>query len=241
MRQYGNQMFPQGTDGAGYGAENPSNYGSGNLGGTNNNFNLGGAMLGSGIGGLASMLFGGGQSPMDAANQYMNQMPSAIGQYMDPYMNAGIGAMGNLQGQYGNLMSNPGGMLNQIGSSYHQSPGFQFALKQAMMGANQGAAAGGMAGSPMGQQQNMGIATQLGNQDYYNYLQKALGMYGKGLQGEQDLAGTGMQAGTNMSNVMANQLQEQAAMAYQNQAAQNQAQGSIFGDIGAGLGAFFGG
>jgi hypothetical protein len=197
-------------------------------------FNFGGAMLGGGLAGL----LGGQKSPASAANPYLSQMPGDVGQYMDPYMQAGQNALGSLNGQYSNLLNNPGGVLNQIGSSYHQSPGFQFALHQALMGANQASAAGGMAGSPLGQQQNMATATQLGNQDYYNYLNKAMGMYGQGLQGEQGLAGLGMQGSTNMSEIISNMLAQQAQNAYQGQAAQNAAQGGMFGDIGAALGSF---
>jgi hypothetical protein len=195
------------------------------------NFNMGGAMLGGGIAGLLGGLFGNQTSPASAANQYMNQMPGAISPYMSPYMQAGGQALGNLQGQFGNLMQNPGGMMNQIGSQYHQSPGFNFALQQALHGAGMGAAAGGMAGSPMAQQQNMGVATGMANQDYYNWLGNAQNMYGMGIHGAEGLAGMGMQAGTNMSNVIANQLSQQAADAYQQQAAQNQAQSGMFGDI----------
>ena len=178
----------------------------------------------------------GGTAPSDAANQYLNQMPGQILPYMSPYLNAGSQSLGSLQNQYGQLLNNPGGMINQIGQNYHQSPGFQFALKQSLMGANNASSAGGMAGSPMSQQQNMGLATQMGNQDYYNWLGQATGMYNQGLQGQQGLAGLGMQAGTNMSNVIANQLAQQASNAYANQQSQNSQNSNIWGDV-AGVGA----
>lgn len=197
-------------------------------------FNPMGMLGGAGIGGMIGSLFGG--SPSGAANQYLNQLPGAISPYMQPYMQAGGQAIGNLGQQYGNILSNPGGALNQIGAGFHQSPGFQFALNQAMRGAGQAAAAGGMAGSPAAQQQAMQTATQLGNQDYYNWLNQATGLYGQGLQGEQGLAGLGMQGATNMSNLIANQLQNQAAMAYAGQAAQNQGMGDIGSMLGGALG-----
>jgi len=196
---------------------------------------LGGGLLGSGLG---SML--GSQNPASAAMPYeqqaMNQMPG----YYQPYMQAGQGALGNLEGQYSNLLSNPSGVMNQIGASYHQSPGFQFALSQALRGANQGAAAGGMAGSPANQQQNMATATQLGNQDYYNYMNKALGMYGQGLQGEQGLAGMGLGASTGLGQNMADILNNQAMMQYAGTQQQNQNNASGIGGILGGLGSLAG-
>lgn len=205
----------------------------------------GAGQAGAGGGALLAGLFGNTQDPAGAANQYLNQIPGQVNPYFQPYSQAGQQALGTLQGQYSNLLSDPGGMLNKIGAGYHQSPGFQFALQQALQGAGHGAAAGGMAGSPMQQQQNMGIATQLGNQDYYNWLDQARSMYGAGLQGEQGLAGGGLEAGTNMARLIEAQRGMQAALAYQQAQAQNQAQGDIWGDIGGlaggAAGAFFSG
>lgn len=220
------------ASGLGSGNGPASTGGFGSTGG----FNFGGSMVGGGIGGLLGSLFT--SNPADAANPYLNQLPSAVGHYMEPYSQAGSAMLNPLQQQYGQLTSNPGGMMNQIGSNFHQSPGFQFALNQALTGANRAAAAGGLAGSPSNQLQNMQTATQMGNQDYYNWLGNALGMYGQGLHGMQGMAGLGMQGATNMSNVIANQLAQQAAMAYQQQAQQNQGIMSGFGALGSLVGGF---
>lgn len=197
---------------------------------------LGATGLGAGLGGL----FGGNSNPADAANPYLQQIPGAISPYYNPYMNAGNQALPQLQGQYNNLLNNPGGFLNQIGSQYQQSPGFQFALQQALKGSNQAMAAGGMAGSPEAMQQAEQVGTQLGNQDYYNWLQQATGMYGQGLQGEQGLAGMGFGAASGMADQVAQALAQQGAYAYQGQAAQNQASGSNFGNILGGAGMLLG-
>lgn len=193
------------------------------------------------IGGGLAGLFGDYNSPADAANQYLNQIPGQAGQYLDPYLQAGQQSLGPLQQQYGELLGNPGQKLNQIGGSFQQSPGFKFALEQALGAANRSAAAGGMAGSPMSQQQNMGIATGLANQDFYNWLQGATGLYGKGLEGQQGLAGMGQRTAQSMSDLIAQQLAQQAANKYQETAAKNESSpfGSILGGIGSLLGAFF--
>lgn len=242
---YYNDMFPNGTGGygGGYGGGNAlgSQYGGSDNGGSSGGFGLDdylqSGMIGGALGSIASGLMGmGAENPSQAAMPYeqnaLNQLPG----YYQPYINAGQGALTNLQGQYGQLLNNPGGMLNQIGSSFHQSPGFQFALRQAMMQGNQSAAAGGMAGSPMGQQTNMGIATQMGNQNYYNYLQKALGMYGHGLQGEQGLYGIGAGAANNLGTNMSDIYNNMAQIAYAGQNQQNKNQGSGAGGMMGGIG-----
>ena len=187
--------------------------------------------IGAGIGGL----FGGGRSdPSKEANKYISQIPGKTSPYFQPYFNAGKDMLPNLQQQYFGLMNDPGGMLNKMGASYQQSPGFQFALNQALGAAGRGAAAGGMAGSPMHEQENMGIATGLANQDYYNWLGQATGLFGQGLQGGQNIANMGQQAGQNIADMIAQSLAQQGAYKYQGQAAKNAANpwGNVFGGVG---------
>lgn len=202
-------------------------------------------MLGSGASGIGSGLMGlfgsGGNSPGNAANQYLNQIPGQTGQYFDPYINAGRDQLPGLSSQYGQLMNDPGGRLNQIGEGYHQSPGFKFALEQALGGANRSAAAGGMVGSPASQQQNMGIATGLADQDYNQWLEHATGLYDKGLQGGQGLANMGLQAGSQQANMIAQMLAQQAQTAQQEQQRKNESRGSAFGNLAGGLGSLAGG
>lgn len=203
--------------------------------------------MAAGIGGLgaglAGLLGGGAQNPYDSASQYYNQIPGYLKQYLNPYMQAGQGAMGQLQGQYGQLINDPTAMMNKIGAGYQQSPGFNWQMQQAMGAANNAAAAGGMAGSPQHQQQAQTVATGLANQDYYNYMDKGLSQYGMGLQGLQGINAMGYGASNSMAQGMAGSLMNQGNLAYSGQASQNQAQGQMYGDIFGGLGALasFGG
>jgi len=190
----------------------------------------GAGLMGAGIGDL----FSDYKNPADAAMGDMGQIPGQINKYLSPYIQQGQAQYGNLNNQYNSLMNDPGGRVNQIGQSYHQSPGFQFALQQALQGAGHAAAAGGMAGSPQHEQQNMGIATQLGNQDYNNYLQNAMGMYGQGLEGAQGMYNTGAQMGQSAGEDMASYFANRAKLNYEGQNAENQHQGG-------GMGALFGG
>jgi hypothetical protein len=197
-------------------------------------------MIGAGAGGAIGAGFGSmmsdWQNPADAASPYFNQMPAQLKQYFSPYIDAGNKALPQLQGQYGSLMSNPGGKVNEIGAGYHQSPGFQFALQQALQGANHAAAAGGMAGSPQHEQENMGLATNLANQDYNQWLQNALGLYGTGLQGSQGLYNTGAESGMRLGENLASVLANRAKLAYEGQNAENQQEGGEWGSLMSGIG-----
>lgn len=189
-----------------------------------------------------SNLFKGGKNPADSAMPYLNQIPGQTSQYFDPYINAGKNALPNLQGQYDQLLNNPGGKLNDIGQNFQQSPGFKFAMDQAMQAAGHAAAAGGMAGSPQHEQQNMGVATDLANQDYYNWLTGATGLYNQGLQGKQGLAAGGLQAGTSMADMIAQTLAQQANLKFQGNRQQNQNKNDLWSNAfklgGSALGAF---
>jgi hypothetical protein len=191
----------------------------------------------AGLGGIGAGLyglFGQNNNPAEAAMPYINQIPGAVAPYLQPYSQAGQQAIPTLQGQYGDLLNNPGAKLNQIGANFQQSPGFKFALQQALQGAGHAEAAGGMAGSPEHEQQNMALATNLGNQEYYNWLNPATQMYQSGLQGTQGLASGGLQAGSSVADMIAQALAQQGAYAYQGAAGQNTAQN-------AGIGNLFGG
>jgi hypothetical protein len=125
------------------------------------------------------------------------------------------------------LIRDPSGRLNQIGAGFQQSPGFQFALQQALQGAGHASAAGGMAGSPQHEQQNMGLATNLANQDYYNFMDRALGLHGQGLQGMQGIAGMGLSAGKSLSDLIAQALAQRGAYEYAGNASQNAGLGGL--------------
>lgn len=193
-------------------------------------------MVGAGLGGLMSNW----TNPSSKAMPYMNQIPDMLKQYLSPYINAGNQALPGLQDQYGKLINDPGARMNEIGASYKQSPGFQFSLDQALQGANHAASAGGMAGSPQHEFQNMNIASNMASQDYNNYLSNALGMYNTGLQGNQSIYNTGAQTGMSMGEDLASVLANKAKLAYEGQNAENQQSGGIWGSLGGGIGSLAG-
>lgn len=184
---------------------------------------------------LPNMLF---NDPSKGAGNYLNQVPGAISPYYQPYVNAGQSQIPGLENQYNGLMNNPGDIISRIGQGYQQSPGFKFQLGQGESAINNAQAAGGMAGSPQHQQQAGELANNLANQDYYQYMDKALGQYDVGLQGSQGLFNTGYGASNDMATSLANMLMSQAGLKYAGQANKNQQIGGLFGDA-AGLAGLF--
>lgn len=201
---------------------------------------MGAGAFGSGLG---SIFGSSGDNPYNAANKYLQQIPGAIGPYYNPYINAGREALPGLMQQYGNLINDPSSVMNKIGAGYHESPGYQFQFQQGMNAANNAAAAGGMSGTPAAQYNAANMATGLANQDYYNYLHNALGQYGLGLSGEADINQMGYNAADQYAGALGAGLMNQGNLAFSGAAAQNQAQGSGWGNILGGIGALgaFGG
>jgi hypothetical protein len=183
----------------------------------------------------------GYKNPADAAMPYLEQIPGAISGYYDPYIQAGQQALPQLQQQLAALLSSPGQVLGGIGADFQQSPGYEFSVNQQVDAAKRAAAAGGMGGSPAAQWDAMQRAEQLAGTDYYNYLDRALGLYGTGLSGTQGLSTQGLQAGQSFADQLASVLGSQAQLAYSGQQGQNQAAGGILGGLGSIGGAIAGG
>lgn len=216
---------------------------------------MGGMMFGGGLGQLLGM-----KNPSNSAMPYLNQIPGMMQNYYNPYISAGQNAMGQLMPQYQNMMANggtlnnqysqlvndPTHMMNQIGSTYHQSPGYQWQVDQATKAANNAAAAGGMLGSPAEQQQLAQNVNGLANQDYYHYMDQGMNSYGQGLQGMQGMFNQGLQgmqginemgygASNSLAENIAQAMMSQAMMKYAGQANQNQSQGGGLGSMLGGI------
>lgn len=189
------------------------------------------ASLGAGIAGLFN-------NPGDSALNYLDKFQGQVTPWFNPYIDAGKLALPQLQEQYGNLINNPTAMMNQIGSSYKASPGYQWQVNQATNAANRAGAASGMAGSPMEQQKLAQTVTGLANQDYYNYMNQGLNQYQQGLAGLSGLAGYGLNAGTSLADVLQRNAQAQSQAAYAGTANDDMGIGSLIGGIGA-IASFF--
>lgn len=188
-----------------------------------------GGQLGGGIGSLFSSMYG--KNPADVAQGYLNQIPSTVSPYYQPFIGAGTQALGNLQGQAGQLTGQTGDVYNRLASGYRESPGFKFALEQALDAGKHAAQAGGMAGSPMHQQQAMDLASTLASRDFSDYMRNQMGLYGMGYQGLGDLTKMGAGMSGDLASGLANILGSQAQYGYAGQAARNQGMASGIGDI----------
>jgi hypothetical protein len=178
-----------------------------------------------------SELFHGGKNPADEAMPYLNKIPGAVSPYYQPYINQGQQANQNLIGQYGQLINNPGDKFSQLGQGYKESPGYQFKLNQALQAGNNASAAGGMAGSPMHQQQSMQTANDIASQDYNDYINHILGLYGYGLQGQQHLGDQGYEASRGYGDILGSNLAQQGQLAYEGQAGQNANRSGLFNNL----------
>ena len=174
--------------------------------------------------GAAFNLFGHkGKSPASAANKYLSQIPGQAHQAYDPYVQAGQGAMTQQQEQIKNLFG--GQTQNMLGESFKESPGYQYALKQALEAGNNAAAAGGMLGTPAHEQQNMEIGQGLASKDFNDYMNRQQDLYKTGFSGNQDINHMGLDANKQIMDLISQVLAQQGSNAYNTQAGKNAGQG----------------
>jgi len=181
--------------------------------------------------GAIAHLFNGGSDPSKQADKYYDRIPDTLKQYLNPYVTAGQGAMGDLTKQYSDLMSDPGSILARIGKGYSASPGFEFAKNNGLNSINNAAAAGGMMGSASHQQDAGELSTNLANQDYGNYMKQAMGLWGKGLEGKEHINDMGFDASKSLAENLAQAMMSQGNLAYAGQASRNKARGDMFSDL----------
>jgi len=180
------------------------------------------------FGDIGNFLWGGNDAAQQAGNYY-NQIPDILKQYLKPYADRGNAVYPQLQGQYDQLLKDPGGLLNKLGQGYQESPGYQFQLNQTLNAGNRASASKGMLGSPMQQQQAQQTASQFARQNFNNYLSHALGLYGQGLTGKQNIYNMGFGASSNLGENLSNALMSQGNLAYSTAANQNQSNQQLLG------------
>jgi len=131
----------------------------------------------------------GEQKSSDALNQ-------AIGQF-SPYQQTGAAA--------NSMVANALGLNGAAGNAaaqgaYQASPGYDWAVNQAMQGVNRAAAAGGMSASGNAMIAAQDRAKQLANQDYTGWLDRIIGQSAQGLSA----AGGAAQGWGNLANLFQN-------------------------------------
>jgi hypothetical protein len=175
-----------------------------------------------------------GKNPATAANNTIGQIPGQVKPYYQPYMDSGKTALNNLQGQNTSLLN--GTKQNELGAGYKESPGYQYALQQALQAGNNASAAGGMSGTPQHQELNMDAASGLASRDYNNYMDRQNNLYNTGYGGTQNLNAQGYDANNQMGTTQANVTGQQGAYNFMGQQGQNQGQQQGMSNIFSGLG-----
>lgn len=194
---------------------------------------------------ILDKLFGPKKDPMKEAGQYLNQIPGVGHDAYDPYISMGQNAGSNIQSEFERLLSDPTAFINKLMEGYKPSEGYQFQRDelQKLMGNN--SAAGGVAGTPYDTNQQGEQIQGLLSKDMQQYLENALGVYGKGLTGEQGLFDTGFNASKGLGDLLGNNLAAEGGLAFQG-AQQNNADRTglislLAKALGTGIGAFSGG
>lgn len=175
------------------------------------------------------------KNPASAAMPYLQKIPSTITPYYQPYIDKGNQALSDTFAQYSKLISNPGGVLNDFGKDYQQSPGYEWTSSQATGAANNSAAAGGMLGTPQNQEQSAEAAGHVADEDYWNYMQNVFGLYTQGLSGEQHVSDTGYKASSSLADDLGKNLQSESGLAFNGAASQDKANSDFLGSLLSGI------
>ena len=188
---------------------------------TSNNPNYGG------IWDAISRIMSGGKggvdfnNPANAAMPFFDQIEGKISPYYKPYQQAGNQALPELQKRYMELLSDPSAFMKKISGGFQASPGYQYNVDQATGAANRAAAAGGMLGTPAEQAELAKTVHGLADQDYGQYMDRALGLHSQGLQGLEGINEKGYRANDTMANNIASILATKGNLAFSGAQQQN--------------------
>lgn len=193
----------------------------------NNRYTIGGL-----ISGLGSQFTGDSSAPyeqgMNSGNQYYQEGIDT----QKPFYNAGIGAIPQYQ-DYLSQMRNPSSFINNLMGQYSESPWAKIQQKKAIEANNNMASAAGLVGSTPWQQSGEQYARDISAADQNQWLQNVLGVntqYGGGLN---NIMNYGFNAGNIMSQLFGKQADMNANMAYNREAAGQNDNSNLWGNIGS--------
>lgn len=189
-------------------------------------------------------LLGTNEDPAKAANKYLSQIPGVGKQYYNPFIDRGARAGNLLEGEYGKLLD-PTAFMDSIMGKYKMSEGAKYQTDQLGRGIGATAAAGGFAGTPEHQKEYGEMADKIMSGDMQQFLQNALGIYGKGLSGEEGFNQQGYDASSALADLLGGTLASQGTMAFQGTQQKNANNQALFSALAkalaTGAGAAFGG
>ena len=191
---------------------------------------------------MFSSWMSGGANPADAAMPYLEQIPSTITPYYQPFIDTGATAGQNAQTQYASMTNDPTAYYNQIMSGYNESDSYKLQQQEMTDAAENTAAASGMSGTEYDQQRQQEITQGLLSADMDKYFKEVMGIESGGLKGEQAMYETGYKASDTLASMLAKNLSEEAGLEYKGTAYENAANpfSSMMNMFAQGLGAYYG-
>jgi len=193
--------------------------------------------------GILDGLFGGGNknNPMDAANEYLDQIPGVAHEGYDSYIDAGKDASGKTKDTYESLMNDPQAFISKLMENYQESDAYKYQSDKLGKQMGNTAAAGGIAGTPLDQMNQAEGIQGLMSKDMQQYLQNALGVFNTGLSGEEGVATRGYDASGKLTDAVGGALNQQGGLAFQDAQQKNKNKGDMWSMFGKALGAGVGG
>jgi hypothetical protein len=161
-------------------------------------------------------------------------------QYLEPYINRGNEAYGNINPIQTQMAKDPAAFLENIMKNYTPSRSYQLHRDEAQRAAGNTAAAGGMRGSLQDIENESRLTDVLLGQDMQDWLQNVLGIQTRGEAGLGHTADTGFNAATGLTGDLSNVLGTQASLAFQGQANKNQSRSDLLTGILKALGGIAG-
>lgn len=193
----------------------------------------------SGLGQIISSIYGMFNNPGEAAVKDLDKFQGNMQPFYQPYMDAGKYGINTLQNDLIphllQMLNNPAGLANSFGQSYQQSPGYQWKTSQATGAANRAAAAGGMLGSPAEQQMLAQNINGIANQDYNDYEDRIMSLYGSGLSNMSNVGQSMMNTGAQATNSFGTNLALALLAKAKAQSAKSQAASDSFGGLMGGI------
>lgn len=192
---------------------------------------------------MFSSIFGGGDNPYDEALDLYSyeDMENMLNEYYGPWREAGLRALPTMEEQMMMLLYSPEAINQMMGSTYEQSPGYDYQMQESMNAANSAAAAGGMLGTPSHQNTAMTQSQNIANQDYWQYVNHLTDLYTKGLGIGTDINQMGYNASSAMAQDLSRFMAAQTGLTAQAGAYDAQSMNQMWSALGAGLGFAFGG
>jgi hypothetical protein len=188
-------------------------------------------MFGSGLGGFLGGIFGHSDKPYDAAMEQYQQYGDKAASGLNPYLNAGTGAIGSYQ-DWLKGMQDPSGFMNKLMGNYQESPYTRYLQQQSANAGLNAASASGLTGSTPFMQQQQQNAGNIAQQGMDSWLQNVLGVNTQYGQGQQNLMQGGQNAANSLANLYSHMGDQMGEAAYGKEAGKKQ---DFWNTIGGGL------